>query len=210
MPLSNFNGNTLVAFIDISGFKELMKNNEKALNTLNKFYQAGYNSLLPPNNNNIEGLFISDCGILFVKNTNLPEHMKLEKLLEVIKSINEAVLQDDILLTTSIAFGYFSYQQKIEFEGIEKNQLHGYAYVNAFLDNEVGKPKIQPGQCRILKNDLPENFSNNNPFIREKGKHYYFYWNVKDSNRIDEFLSDYNDSYNLKYMGIRNSLKKYR
>lgn len=208
MALSNFNGETFVAFIDISGFKELMKNNQKAIETLDHFYQAGYDALRPPNN--VDGLFVSDCGILFVRETNLPIEEQLEKLLSVVKSINEAVLQYDIMLTTSIAYGHFSYREKIEFQGIEKNQLHGFAYVKAFLDNEIGKPKIQPGQCRILEDDLPETLRIDNSHIRQKGRHYYYYWNVQDSNRIDEFLSDYNNSYNLKYLGIINSLKKYQ
>ncbi len=208
MPLSNFSGDTFVAFIDISGFKELMKNNEKAIKALDHFYQAGYNALIPTNS--IEGLFISDCGVLYVKETSLSIEEQLEKLLFVVKSINETVLQYDIILTNSIAYGNFSYREKIEFQGIEKNPVYGGAYVKAFLDNEKGQPKIQPGQCRIIKDGLPENFNIDNSFIREKGRHYYYYWNIQDSDRIDEFLRDYNDSYNLKYLGIMNSLKKYQ
>jgi|SRR5690554_2855824 len=211
MPLSNFNGNTFVAFLDISGFKELMKDKQLTVQALDWFYQSGFNAIRTQNRaNTIEGIFVSDCGILFVRDINQSIPEQLDALLLVIKAINEKVLRYDIMLTTSVSYGHFSYQEKIEFQGIEKNPLHGLAYVDAFLDNETGKPKIQPGQCRILKDNLPETLNIDNPFIRKKGKHYFYYWNVQNSNRIDEFLYDYNDSYNQKYLGFKKALKKYQ
>ena len=67
------------------------------------------------------------------------------------------MLEHKFMLTTSIAYGHFRYQERIEFEGIEKNALYGSAYVSAYLDNDFGTPKIQPGQCRILVENLPNN-----------------------------------------------------
>lgn len=207
MALLSFNGKTFVAFLDISGFKEKMKNNQEALETLNHFYQIGFDLL--EGQKDVEGIFISDCGILFVRETNCLISEQLDKLLTLVKSINKKVLEKDIMLTTSIAYGPFSYQEKIEFQGIEKNQIHGYAYLDAFLDNEKGLPKIQPGQCRILKKNLPNELVVDNPFIRKKSKHYYYYWNVNQPEEIDGFLIDYNDSYNQKYLGFERALKKY-
>ena len=57
MPVQNFHGDTFVAFLDISGFKELMKNDLNALNALNIFYQAGYNVLR--DEPMIQGFFVS-------------------------------------------------------------------------------------------------------------------------------------------------------
>lgn len=65
MPIHDFHGETFVAFIDISGFKELMKNDDDALKALSRLYQAGYNVL--QERNGVEGLFVFDCGILFVR-----------------------------------------------------------------------------------------------------------------------------------------------
>ena len=45
MALEDFDGDTFVAFIDISGFKELMKQKNRAWKALDKFYQAAYNNL---------------------------------------------------------------------------------------------------------------------------------------------------------------------
>lgn len=210
MALENFDNNTFVAFLDISGFKVMMKDDLKAINALNHLYQTGFDVL---NNQNttkqIEGLFISDCGVLFMKDIKKSKSEQLECLLKVIKSINSKLLQHDIMLTTSIAYGHFSYQEKIEFSGIEKNQVYGGAYVKAFLDNENGKPKIQAGQCRLLKENLPDDFKIDSEFIREKGSHFYYYWNVDNPGKINDFLNDYQNSYNLKYEGFKNALKKY-
>ena len=164
MPLEEFHGETFVAFVDISGFKALMKNTEKAYKALDRFYQIGYNSLRSASNKNnrnrVDGIFISDCGILFSRfndqyheNVNFQTHQdELKNLLNIIKRISIEMIQNDLMLTTSIAYGKFDYHERIDFSGIEKNLLLGNAYLDAYLDNEVGKPKLNPGQCRILLN----------------------------------------------------------
>lgn len=206
MPVNNFSGNTFVAFTDISGFKQLMKNDKIALDALRHFYQAGYNALR--NNDFIEGFFVSDCGILFARNGN--DNLKLTELLKVLTRINKVMLEKDLLLTTSIAYGRFEYEDKIEFPGIEKNQIYGGAYVQAFLDNEVGTPRIQPGQCRLLVENLPNVDLENFPLLTPRGhsqKHRYHYWNVNNPEEIPAFETKYQDSYSLKYSGMINALK---
>jgi hypothetical protein len=204
MALSNFSGNTFVAFLDISGFKIIMEDEIKAKNVLNQFYKAGYEALLKYRN--VKGLFVSDSGLLFVRKNNY----KLDTLLRVVKTINNRMLENDIMLTTSISYGQFDYNKRIEFQGIEKNLMLGSAYLNAYLDNASGKPKIQPGQCRILKRGLPEELDVlNNQYIKECGAYYYYYWNVDNPNNIDAFKESYNDSYKLKYSGMLKALKEY-
>lgn len=209
MPVQNYNGQTFVAFLDISGFKELMKDDKKALEALRRLYQAGYDALQSAEG--VEGFFVSDSGILFVR-TGTPEE-RLKKILTVIKTINARMLERDYMLTTSIAYGNFDYHDKLEFDGIEKNPIYGYAYVQAFLDNETGNPRLQPGQCRLVKNGLPQEINFNHDdfsLLRQKGNdntHLYFYWNVSDGNHIEEFEHQYNDSYKLKYSGMLKALK---
>jgi len=205
MPINDFSGDTFVAFLDISGFKEMMKNATKAIEALNCLNQTGYDVL--GTNNNINGFFISDCGILFVNGNNGGDDQLLE-LLNVIEQINRNLINNDIMLTTSIAYGDFSYHQRKEYTGINKIPIYGNAYVNAFLDNEAAKPKIKPGQCRIIKNNFPDiNLSNFNRLIKKRN-YYYFYWMVENSNEINEFETIYNDSYNLKYSGMLQALKR--
>jgi hypothetical protein len=209
MPVDNFRGETFVAFLDISGFKELMKEDAKALEALRILYQTGYDELIKEKS--VQGFFVSDCGILFVRDGTVYE--RLTKILAVIKAINRTMLSSDYMLTTSIAYGYFEYQDKLEFNGIGKNQIYGYAYVKAFLDNETGNPRIQPGECRLVKADLPSglNFTNNDfPLLIQKSNdnsHLYYYWNLEHQYQIDDFDKEYKNSYRLKYSGMLNALK---
>jgi hypothetical protein len=223
MPINNYDGDTFVAFLDISGFKELMRNEKKAWKALDRLYQSGYEILRNQNNEcRVEGIFISDSGVLFVRRNNqiiTSTSESLKSLLLMIKKINERMRENDFMLTTSIAYGKFRYQERIEFEGIEKNPIYGNAYVSAFLDNENGEPKIQPGQCRIVKKNLPNDIirtieqSQDNEIFRmirkRKGdnKHYYYYWMVNDPSEIERFERDYKDAYNLKYAGMLKALK---
>lgn len=216
MPISDFKGKTFVAFLDLSGFKSMMKYENEAEKALNTLYNCGYDVLKNQKDKKVEGLFLSDCGILFVRDCkDMP--ICLESLLSIIQDINRKMLKHNYTTTTSIAYGGFKYQDRIEFEGIGKNQFCGKAYIDAFLDNEVGNPKIQPGQCRIIKKVLPpeinkiiEQSNDVFGFIHErKGdkKNYYFYWNVDSSDEIQQFERNYENTYNLKYAGMINALK---
>ena len=219
MPINNFDGDTFVAFIDISGFKQLMEDGERAWKALDRLYNNGY-EVLQEENRKVEGIFVSDSGVLFVKNCRNKKEC-LASLLEAIKKINSRMLSHDLMLTTSIAYGRFKYQERIEFEGIGKNPIYGDAYISAFLDNENGKPKIQPGQCRVVKKKLPpeiEEALNDNhgqgnilQSVRKRNNdnnHYYFYWMVENLSKINDFEKQYTDAYNLKYAGMLKALKR--
>ncbi len=224
MPISNFKGETFVAFLDISGFKQLMKNEKRAWKAIDKLYQYGYDVIRENNRQNnirVEGLFVSDSGILFVRDC-LDKKECIKVLLKVIRELNRRMLNHDFMLTTSIAYGHFKYQERLEIKGIEKNPIYGNAYVSAFLDNENGKPKIQPGQCRIIRENLPPDLiqfidrreSNKDEILRmiqkrnNDSNHFYFYWMVEEPSEIEEFEKEYNDSYNLKYAGMLKALKR--
>jgi hypothetical protein len=150
MALKPFTGNTFLAFTDICGFTKMMDNNNAALEALNKFYSIGYWALYNQNPKYIEGLFISDSGILFATGPENDDRTKLSSLLKIVAEINNKMLDNGYMLTTSIAYGDFTYNDKIEFLGIDKNPVYGNAYVDAYKDTEKGKPKLEPGQCRIL------------------------------------------------------------
>ena len=154
MTLPDINKTTFVAFTDISGFKMLSSNQKKAERALGKFYNEGFNIL--KEYDCVKGLFVSDCGILIVNGNDNNDLEGLKHLLMVLKRLNSSMLQDQIMLTTSIAYGQFVYLQRKEHLNMEKKMLYGQAYLSAFLDNESGKPKIEPGQCRILLDSLPE------------------------------------------------------
>lgn len=207
MPVQDFQGNTFVAFTDISGFKEMMKGDgSRAINALDKLNQAGFDSL--NNSTNVNGFFISDCGVLFVKNSNLSKIEQFEAILRVIKEINKKLLSEDIMLTTSIAYGQFSYDQRIEFDGISKDPIYGNAYVSAFLDNETGTPKMQPGQCRIVANNINDDVWASNSFLKKIRNHIYYYWMLNDYSEIESFEREYKDTYQLKFKGMLSVLQR--
>lgn len=223
MPINSYIGVTFVAYLDISGFKDLMQDEKKAWKALDRLYQYGYEVLENQNTDyRVEGIFISDSGVLFVRGNNQniqSTTVALKSLLMIIKVINEKMRKEDFMLTTSVTYGKFRYQERIEFEGIEKNPIYGDAYVSAFLNNENGKPKIQPGQCRIVKKNFPRELSNiitNNPtdsilrMVKVRNgdnKHYYFYWMVDNPEEINGFEQQYRDAYSLKYAGMLKALK---
>lgn len=218
MPVQDFDGNTFVSFVDISGFKEMMKNKEKAITVLNHFYNSGYRILNKwEYGDKISGIFVSDCGVLYAVSGSKVD--KLKVLLEVIRELNKAMLDEDVMLTTSIAYGEFSYHDRIEIgSSIRKEPVYGYAYVDAYLDHEHGKPKIKPGQCRILKNGLPkgvkEAIERKNDEIfqlikaRKRDKsHYYFYWNCQNPSEIEVFERNYSNAEKLIYNMYLKALK---
>ena len=84
----------------------------------------------------------------------------------------------------------------MEFAGIEKNRIQGTAYLYAYLDSEVGKPKIKPGLCRITTENEPDKIKaiidqnrNETPFnyIKERDNKYHYYWMVNTPQEIEIF-----------------------
>lgn len=209
----NFKGDTYVAFIDISGFKKLMEEEEKqASKALDSLYNHAYKTL--KEYNHIYGVFVSDSGIIYVDSKKIVDKIEsLKNLLKVLKIINKEVLMDGFILTCSIAYGKFQYKQKIVFSQIEKNAILGNAYLEAFSDNEYGKPKIKPGQCRLLiSNELIQEVEANKDdeilrFLKEENNHYYFYWMIEDPSRIEEIENGYEKAYEKRYNLIKKVLK---
>jgi hypothetical protein len=228
MPLNNFSGSTFVAFVDISGFKFMMRENS-AWEKLDSFYNSAYQILQFATRDqfNIQGLFFSDSGILFVDNNlndesrvefnkNIREKSAFSLLLDTIKQLNQKAIDNDYMLSTSISWGEFKYQNRLVFRRIEKNAVFGWAFVNAYQDSSIGRPKIRPGQCRIIS-ELPDEIDNyiiDNelaPKIVKKfnsdRKHYYYYWMCNSANEVEQFEKDYNSSYYLQFNGYLNALK---
>lgn len=186
MSLEPFHGNTFVAFTDIAGFKQMMRDRQRAARALDALYSSGYRVLhtQPQHGSQVAGLFVSDCGILYVNSTEEP-HVQLAKLCEVVARLNRSCFNQAVLLSTSIAFGEFDYQQRIEFKGIEKNLIVGSAYLAAYLDQAGGEPRLYAPEARILKSGLPESAeifcrSKIGSKMREESAHFYFEWMRED------------------------------
>lgn len=60
MPLNNFSGETYVAFSDLNGFKEVMRNHERAAKALDRLYNSAYELKTKHEYSKIRTLAISD------------------------------------------------------------------------------------------------------------------------------------------------------
>jgi hypothetical protein len=212
MPLDDYEGMTFVAFTDISGFREMMLDRKKAIQALDAFYQAGFDILnhQTGRSGRVDGLFVSDCGVLFVRSADAGTQNALNLLLAVIESLNRRLLQAQVMLTTSVAYGQFSYHQRLEFPGIEKNPIYGNGYLDAYLDTNIGRPKIQPGQCRLVCRGLPDELAvsgSEGRLAPRSGEHRYFYWMVSAPAGIPAFERQYGNAYLLKYKGMLDALR---
>lgn len=188
MPLEPYDGKTFVAFIDISGFKGMMQNRATAVAALDAFYQTGYDVLRTQRvGPQVDGLFVSDCGILFVRASTSPVD-DLTAILAVIEAINRRLLEASVMLTNSVAYGPFAYEQRLEFPGIRKDPIFGNAYLNAYLDNAGGIPKLRPGECRVVCEGLPAALAvRGGPsrlLVKGRRRHRYFYWMVTEQEQI--------------------------
>jgi hypothetical protein len=217
VAINSFCGNTFVAYVDIAGFKSMVREGERAWRVLNKFYQTGYDVLRTearaPDGAQVEGFFISDCGVLFVRSLDVAADNKigeLDLLLNVVKTLNERMLGYRVMLTTSISYGEFRFNERVEFPGIEKRPLYGYAYIEAFRDSEDTRNRIQPGQCRILAKGIPQPVRlalsrGNRTFrlVRRNAnvdrEHYYFYWMLHERGQIDDFNKAYSEAASIVY-----------
>lgn len=182
--MRQFDANTFVCFIDISGFKrELQRNLQSASNMLDTFYSAGYRTL--KSYPTLNGIFVSDCGIIYPDKGKLTE--RLEAILKAVKDINERMLENNFLTTASIAYGHLEYKRKFVFDRMKKNAIMGNGYLNAFLDTENQTNKLIAGQVRITKqidDDQPpanifEQLDFNNStlkFLEDKNSHFYYHW----------------------------------
>jgi len=236
VDLEPFTGETFVAYLDISGFKEYMKKHI-AINSLEDLNQIGYEVITDYNkssNVKISGIFISDCGILFTRFSGGWE-IGLLPLLESIKKINIKMLEKDHLTTCSIAYGMFSYQKRDSSTEVRKNPIIGEAYLTAYQDHENGTPKINPGDCRIIIRGAPftqnrrisdainedervylrDLESRNNALLADLGlkkegrSHYYYYWMLHDVNLNTQYKREYTKIIDEKFFRIKEMIKKY-
>jgi len=205
--MSKYEGNTYVGYLDISGFKQMMSDNrKKAEGVLDAFYSTIYDSIHRANSDDsnlvkFNAIVISDCAVLFLSrqdNIGRNDVDKIEGLsiiLEIVKNMNRIFISHryPFMTTCSISYGYFHYENRREIRYLRKNCIRGQAYMDAFSDSESNEPRMQPGECRILKKPLNIALPENQLFslLKAKGKHYYFYWMLQDERNISSYELSY-------------------
>lgn len=212
MPFPFMSDNRFVAFIDISGFKELMRRDEViALKVIRRFFKIGYDITNPDIGNpegKIQGLFISDCCVIWTQATEDTNESKISQfnlILQAVRDINKAVLDDhlmktqDTMLKSSIAFGDFKYIDTQKHALIQKEMIFGDAYIRAYDDNST---KLDPGLCRIVVDkkfpeEIKSKIDQNNEssifcsLIKKKQSKYYFFWNCHSNEEVEIFWRAY-------------------
>lgn len=224
MAMRNYRGKAFVAFIDISGFKKMMKTG-KALECLGDFYQIGYDMFNGnTDSSKFDALFVSDSGILIGLIDNCEMENKevrvLEELLNLVREINVKMVNKGWTLTTSIAYGNYVYEGRIELSNIQKTPIYGDAYVKAFLDSE-SENRLKQGECRIVLEEdgedsidsiidrLPNSLKR---LILKKGRdnnHRYFYWQLNDEKKIKEYDAEYKKADEAVYEKRTEIIRRY-
>jgi hypothetical protein len=220
MPRS-FDGKTWVAFLDVSGFKEMMKVTPNADNALNKFYKTIFKAVIVANHNfpraifssgrtSISSLVVSDCAVIFVDNQKAPIDINrdLYRLLSIVSSINRELVSAQVsprLITTcAISYGQFKYVNRGQDLHTEKNFFYGDAYVKAYLGNE--ELNHSPGHCRIFEKEIniPSELANQFPFkvLKKNSDYHDFYWMLEDLQDLSVFELKYSYVSQEKYRQI--------
>lgn len=220
-----YEGKTFVAYLDISGFKNLMRRG-KAKNALNKFCSTIFNVgklFRRPQDHQflvMNAIAVSDCAVLFprIDDSRSPRSQQrdrirgLRSILEFVRRVNSILIAPkdgpQMMTTCSIDYGKFKYEDRMRASNIREVFFVGQPYVNAFLDNEFEEPKILPGQCRLLRGNMDpiEDSRNQAPFsllVPESKKYYYYYWMVHSPDNIKRFKKEFDYVCQDVYRGLK-------
>jgi hypothetical protein len=227
LSIETFSGNAFVAFLDICGFKDMVRNIPgQAQTTLNNFYRIVNEEATA--SEEINCIAISDSAIIFSgvddseintlgqRNLETIEMNKLVAILRFSKSVALRMIDYKIAISGSIAYGRFEYQKRMAGDRVVKAMLLGSAYMDAYSDVEEGKPKLKLGQIRIkpekkiktiLKvatNDAPEL-----SLLKRETGGFYFYWMVNSFQELDTFKKEYDQKYSNLYDDVISTLRNY-
>ena len=203
--VSSHHGKSYVAYLDVSGFGEMMEDLGSARRVLNEFYATIFNLCTNANTSpRISVLVASDSAVIFTRNQNRADLVNgLSSMLGFVKQVNRRFISGSrsqpFMTTCSIAYGEFDYEDRPEADDMRKNYIFGRPYVNAVLDQKKGEPKIKAGECRLLTRNMPRlgRFGNHGLFsyVLKRGNRRYFYWMLNNRDYQHNFDKDYLDAY---------------
>lgn len=125
-----------VSFIDILGFKELVKNSTQpqARRVIAEFSQLIYDewgSLNFGEDSSLSGLVVSDCTVVYTESCS-PQNLR--KLLDFLVNVfRKSVFEHGFLLRASITKGEFDKIPSFSHGNLSKNLIVGQAYIDAVL-----------------------------------------------------------------------------
>ena len=220
----SFYGDTFVAFLDICGFKQMMQNPRKAEEALDNFFRIVYEEVTT--SDRLNSIAVSDSAIIFARDNiphndpeesgDLRDHNKLCSLLACVKKIACRMIQIDVAIKGSIAYGPLNYQKRYNGPRVVKAMLLGKAYIEAYSDVENGKPKLKIGQIRLnpkskIKKLLERSQENSSELslLKSGNGGYYFYWMLESMEEHDNFSEEYKNKYDKMYDPIIFVLKEF-
>ena len=202
--MNDFDGQTWVAFCDLCGLKAMYaKEPNQAANALNKFYNVAYD--LHHENDTINSLVVSDCAIFWIDRPDCIDDLGI--IIRRLKEFHSNMLPD-YLLRSTIAYGHFKYQQRLEMPTIRKNMIVGGAYLEAYANND----KIDHGAIVIVK--LPEGLNYRSLQISEGHKMllkanypsrglYEYFWSIENSRQIKDFIMNREKANNATFSKLK-------
>lgn len=181
MPLQDFDGQTWVAFSDLCGTKEKIRQGHRvAARALSNFYNTVYN--IHEETEGISALVVSDNAVLWLHS----EHRRLDTMLGHVKRLHHEMVRQNLLLRTSLAFGRFEYQQRIQLHNLTKGMVFGGAYVAAYIANH----SVKPGAIVIAQDEnqeLPADAGDLAPYLKptRKPRGWEFFWWIDSPDDIE-------------------------
>jgi len=137
-PSLSFNDETYVAFSDLCGFKAMMENREEAYKGLDYLFKNVYGLLR--DKQSIKGLAVSDCVISWATDK------RLQSVVDFVGALHKKMIHKRYLMRTTIAYGQFEFQDRIQLANLSKQMIWGGAYLAAYLVND----KVSPGSIVFL------------------------------------------------------------
>jgi hypothetical protein len=116
----------------------MMKNRQEAYEALNYLFNSVYTLLR--DRQLIKGLAVSDCVISWATDE------RLDSIVDFVGSLHRKMIHRRYLMRTTIAYGQFEFQQRIQLMNLGKQMIWGGAYLVAYLGNE----KVKPGSIGFL------------------------------------------------------------
>ncbi len=116
----------------------MMENREEAYKALNHLFNSVYELLR--DRQSIKGLAVSDCVISWTADK------QLDSIVDFVGSLHRKMIHRRYLMRTTIAYGQFEFQQRIQLINLGKQMIWGGAYLAAYLGNE----RVKPGSIGFL------------------------------------------------------------
>jgi len=192
MP-QKFDGDTYVAYCDLSGFKQMQdRDRKKAAQALEQLFQ--FTRKILDNRDRllkteVDAIGISDCIISWARDR------KLDTLVSFLRQLHSQMIRKRYLLRTTIAYGDFWCHGSPGLSNLQVTCIAGKAYTSAYLANV----DFEPGMIVLLKTSrLPRPTGWRWHLTKRTGNCEYF-WSARQKRDIQRIEQERTKARNIKY-----------